>query len=173
MSPEQLAKRFKVVPERNADFVTLALSGKESKEVLAAWANLCADEVVQYTKELQASEAGSISEFLALKLRAVERELERVNSEMATFAENAQDSSTSTRRSKRTPASWSSWKLRSETARLNADTFDLRIENFRKALPPNHSPAMTGSSPRWKSWTGCTRGLYRPAPGHRPPKSDH
>ena len=133
VTPEQLAKRFKVVPERNADFVTLALSGKESKEVLAAWANLCADEVVQYTKELQASEAGSISEFLALKLRAVELELERVNSEMATFAENAQtldvDKEVEAYTSKLVDL-----ETRSETARIERDTFDLRIENFRKAL---------------------------------------
>ncbi|MHC1768351.1 MAG: polysaccharide biosynthesis/export family protein [Verrucomicrobiia bacterium] len=133
VSPDRLAKAFKVVPERNADFVTLALSGKEPSDVLAKWANLCADEVVQYTRELQASEAGSISDFLALKLLAVESELAHVNEEMARFSANAQsidvDKEVEAYTSKLVEV-----ETRSETARIERDTVDLRIQNFRKAL---------------------------------------
>lgn len=131
--PDELAEAFKVVPERNADFVTVALSGKQPKDVLVKRANLCADEVVQYTRELQASEAGSISDFLALKLRAVESELAHVNEQMTRFSANAQsidvDKEVEAYTSKLVEV-----ETRTETARIERDTFDLRIQNFRKAL---------------------------------------
>lgn len=131
--PDRLAKAFKVVPERNADFVTLALSGKESKQVLADWANVCADEVVQYTKELQASEAGTISDFLRLKVKGVERELAELTTAMVRFSDSAQsldvDKEVEAYVNKLVEI-----ETKLDTARIDRDSYDARIQDFRKAL---------------------------------------
>ncbi|MFO1499428.1 MAG: polysaccharide biosynthesis/export family protein [Verrucomicrobiota bacterium] len=133
VAPEQLAAMFRVIPERNPDFVTLGLSGKQPKEVLAKWLNVCADEVVQYTKELQATEAGSIGDFLSLKLKGVEAELNQVNASIGAFSERAQSLDVDKEVEAYT-AKLVELESKLEAVRIDRDTLDLRIENFRKAL---------------------------------------
>lgn len=131
--PDRLEKAFRVIPERNQDFVTLALAGKEPKDVLAKWANVVADEVVQFTKELQANEAGIIADFLRMKLVGVERELGKINADMARFSERAQSLDVD-KEVEAFTGRLVEIETKLESARIERDTYDLRIQNFRKAL---------------------------------------
>jgi protein involved in polysaccharide export with SLBB domain/uncharacterized protein involved in exopolysaccharide biosynthesis len=133
ITTDKLARNVKVVPDRNPDFVTLAISGKEPKEALAAWANLYAEEVVNYTREIQSNEAGVISDFLRLKLISVENDLALINSKMLAFAEEAQVLDVD----KEVEAFTQQLVLvdtRFDTTRIDFETIDLRIQNLERAL---------------------------------------
>jgi protein involved in polysaccharide export with SLBB domain/uncharacterized protein involved in exopolysaccharide biosynthesis len=133
VTPDQLARAVKIVPDRNPDFVTLTLSGKESRETLAAWANLYADEVVSYTRELQANEAGIISDFLKIKLVSLENDLAQINNRMLAFAEEAQVLDVD-REVEAFTQQLVLVDTRYDTTRIDFETIDLRIQNLERAL---------------------------------------
>jgi protein involved in polysaccharide export with SLBB domain/capsular polysaccharide biosynthesis protein len=133
ITPDKLAGAVKVVPDRNPDFVSLAVSGKESKETLAGWANLYAEEVVKYTRELQSGEAGIISDFLKLKLISVEADLAHVNNRMLAFAEEAQVLDVD-REVEAFTQQLVLVDTRRDTTRIDFETIDLRIQHLERAL---------------------------------------
>ncbi len=131
--PDQLAKAVRVVPDRDPDFVTLAVSGKYPKESLAKWANVYADEVVTYTKELQADAAGEISEFLKRKLVAIGSDLREMNSRMVQFSDAAQTLDVD----KEVEAFATQNALiesQLETKRMDLETIDMQIRHRENAL---------------------------------------
>lgn len=131
--PGQLAKAVRVLPERDPDFVTLALSAKAPKESLSKWVNLYADEVITYTQELQADEAGAISEFLGIKLKRIESELSQVNEQLVRFAESAQTLDVDKEIEAYTQQIVGI-DAKTDTARLDLETLDFRVKNLQNAL---------------------------------------
>jgi protein involved in polysaccharide export with SLBB domain/capsular polysaccharide biosynthesis protein len=131
--PEQLARAARVTPERDPDFVTLSISDKSPKESLVKWVNLYADEVVNYTKDLQAEEAGSVSDFLKTKLKGIEGELRHVNEDLVLFSEQAQTLDVD-KEVEAYMQQIAAVDAKTDTARLDLETIDLRIQNFENAL---------------------------------------
>jgi protein involved in polysaccharide export with SLBB domain/capsular polysaccharide biosynthesis protein len=133
ITPWELARAVRVIPDRDPDFVTLAVSGKQPKQSLVNWANVYASEVVAYTKELQSEDAGSISDFLSTKLVKLDAELDHVKEELIRFANEAHtldvDKEVEAYIRQATEIDG-----QMERARMDLDTYDFRIKNSQKYL---------------------------------------
>jgi protein involved in polysaccharide export with SLBB domain/capsular polysaccharide biosynthesis protein len=137
--PEQLAKAVGVIPERNPDFVSLTLAGKQPREVLAKWANYYADEVVKYMQEVQAGEAGEISEFLKMKIRLMNDQLDHVNRDMAQFSAENNTLDLDKEVDKET-SEMVGVETKIEQARIDAEMDELRIKKYQLELS-NQAPS--------------------------------
>lgn len=89
MLPFEVAASVHVLGDRDPEFINLLVSGKQP-ERLVELANIYADEVLEFTKNHQAKEAGEISQYLQQRLHAVEKELATADEKVAAFAEDAQ-----------------------------------------------------------------------------------
>ena len=78
LSAEVLTRRLRVTPERTADIVSIAAGAGTIPDAVAL-ANLYSGEAVQYTQELQASEAGEINDFLKQQLAQMDKDLAALN----------------------------------------------------------------------------------------------
>jgi uncharacterized protein involved in exopolysaccharide biosynthesis len=81
---EALSGRVHAETVRNTDLVALTVSGGDRRE-LAALANVCAEEAVGLTKELQLAEAARMNKFCLEKLTAMDTELQQANAAMVKF----------------------------------------------------------------------------------------
>lgn len=84
MQAEALGGRVHAEVIRDTDLVALTVAGK-NRQALVNLANLCANEAVNLTKELQLAEAARMNKFCREKLAAMDKELQQANAEMVKF----------------------------------------------------------------------------------------
>ncbi|MDX1953461.1 MAG: polysaccharide biosynthesis/export family protein [Verrucomicrobiota bacterium] len=82
---DQLAKMISITPSANQDVVLLTVKGNENVEEMVTLANLYAEEVVRYSKVLQAGESVDVSAYLAQRVAAAEAELGKANQQLIEF----------------------------------------------------------------------------------------
>ncbi|MEZ5413300.1 MAG: hypothetical protein R3F03_03190 [Opitutaceae bacterium] len=73
-----LRRSIEVAEQRGTDYLYLTLSGYESAQATVDLANVWAEEVVNYTREMQSRESREIRQYLQQELDAGAAELERV-----------------------------------------------------------------------------------------------
>ncbi len=84
-----MAKSVRILPDRDPEFVTIFISGKESKAALACWANLYGKEILEYMREVQRNEAAFANDALKERLKGLQVDMEAVAKQMAAFTTEA------------------------------------------------------------------------------------
>ncbi len=77
-SAEDLAQNLRIMPERNSEILTVAVSAKTAEDAVHG-ANLYATESVAYTQEMQGESAKEISRFLQNQLSQINQEIQVLN----------------------------------------------------------------------------------------------
>lgn len=88
LTPEKLAKAVVVKAAPNPDIVLLQVKSFGPLPTMVELANLYANEVVDYTRDLQTREAGEITKYLGLKLAEADTRIQAANEELRKFAVN-------------------------------------------------------------------------------------
>ncbi|HEY1171311.1 MAG TPA: hypothetical protein VGH19_08095 [Verrucomicrobiae bacterium] len=78
LEAEQLSESLRIMPERNSEILTVAVSGKTAEEAVRG-ANTYATESVTYTQEMQGESAKEISRFLHHQLTQINEEIQVLN----------------------------------------------------------------------------------------------
>lgn len=84
MAVNALTGRVQAEAIDGTDLVALAIAGKDRQE-LVELANLCANEAVSLTRELQLAEAARMNTFCREKLAAMDQELQQANTALVKF----------------------------------------------------------------------------------------
>jgi uncharacterized protein involved in exopolysaccharide biosynthesis len=71
---------------RGTDYVQLILSGYESATATVALANLWAQEIVEFTREMQSRESKEIRQYLQQQIDSTETELKRINTSILEYS---------------------------------------------------------------------------------------
>lgn len=124
---------------RGTDYVQLTLSGYDSIPATVALANLWAQEVVDYSREMQARESREIRQYLQQQIDSTERELKRINTSILDYSrrEGLVDAD---RQIEAYLQSLGELDLRYETARLDHDAAGFKLANLETELA-RQSPA--------------------------------
>ncbi|MBI4661132.1 MAG: hypothetical protein HY735_20065 [Verrucomicrobia bacterium] len=94
VSPDELEASIKAVPERNTDFVTVAVSAN-SPEKAVEIINVFAEEAVRYTQEMQASEAAEVEQYMKAQVSQAEQELSAAKAKLESLLQKAPNTSAS------------------------------------------------------------------------------
>lgn len=78
LEAEELSENLRIMPERNSEILTVAVSGKTAEEAVRG-ANTYATESVTYTQEMQGESAKEISRFLHHQLTQINEEIQVLN----------------------------------------------------------------------------------------------
>jgi uncharacterized protein involved in exopolysaccharide biosynthesis len=81
---DAFAGRVRAEAARNTDLVALTVAGK-NRQPLVDLANVCANEAVTLTKDLQLAETARMNKFCQAKLAAMDKELQQANTELVKF----------------------------------------------------------------------------------------
>lgn len=82
LSPELLRRSAEAREQRGTDFVVLTLSGYVSAEATAKTANLWAEEIVHFSREMQTKESREARTYLQQQLELTDAEINRNNGEI-------------------------------------------------------------------------------------------
>jgi protein involved in polysaccharide export with SLBB domain/capsular polysaccharide biosynthesis protein len=88
--PAQLAQSILVYPDHDSESIMIAFKGHATPAQAVERANLAANEVVEFTKELQVREARTIYNFLGDKLATVNREIASIEGDSKKTASETQ-----------------------------------------------------------------------------------
>jgi protein involved in polysaccharide export with SLBB domain/capsular polysaccharide biosynthesis protein len=89
ISAEELSKSVGITPSANPDILILSVSGRRNSPALATLANIFAEEVVRYTRDIQAAESGDVATYLAQKVKIADKELDDARQELLQFQKDA------------------------------------------------------------------------------------
>lgn len=78
LTGSELSANLRIMPERNSEIMTIAITAKTADEAVKA-ANLYAAEAVAYTQEMQGESAGEIGRYLRHQLTQVNQEIQELN----------------------------------------------------------------------------------------------
>lgn len=93
ISVDELALNVKAVPERNSEFVTIAISGPTPRQVVEL-INLYAEEAIRFTQRMQAKEAAEVKDYVASQVAQVDTDLESLNQKLQALLEKNPDHNT-------------------------------------------------------------------------------
>ena len=119
--------------EQGSELVTLTVRAKMKPQEMVDLLNLYSEELVQYSKDVQAQDARDLQAFLGKQLDAVNLDLERVNAEMNQFSPEEKFVNPD----KQTEAflvQINDLDLKYETAKIDLETIDFNIDALRKEL---------------------------------------
>lgn len=86
VSLPELSKAIGMSPTPNPDRLILTVAGDEKSQKLVDLANIYAEEVVRYTRELQTAESGDVAAYLKQTIMQVEKELADANEQLVKFS---------------------------------------------------------------------------------------
>jgi protein involved in polysaccharide export with SLBB domain/capsular polysaccharide biosynthesis protein len=89
VTPEQLAKAVSIKPSPNPDFVVLSLKAFGRLGAMVELANVYANEVVDYTREIQQAEASEIHKYLQKKLLEADNRIEELTEDLNKYSKNS------------------------------------------------------------------------------------
>ncbi|HUS33920.1 MAG TPA: hypothetical protein VM680_01085, partial [Verrucomicrobiae bacterium] len=130
---EQLAKMVAIQPTANPDILGVSVSGTERSARLADIANIYAEQVVRYTREIQASESGGVATYLQQKALQAEEEWRRASGELAGF-QKANGIMNLDKESEAMFMEISSYRTKLETARTDLSMVQRQIFGLEKEL---------------------------------------
>lgn len=119
--------------DQGSELVTLTIRAKMKAQDMVELLNLYTQELVQYSKDVQAQDARDLQAFLGKQLEAVNLDLERVNNEMNQFAPEEKFVNPD----KQTEAflvQINDLDLKYESTKIDLETIDFKIEGLRKEL---------------------------------------
>ena len=90
ITPGELARSVRVVPDRDPEFVNIYISAKASGSALVYWANLYGQQVTNYMRKVQMDESAFAKDVLQKQLERVEQEMTGVSTVMAKFSRDAE-----------------------------------------------------------------------------------
>jgi len=128
-----LQSSVEVKDERNSDIIHLTLSGYDSAQETVDLANLWAQEVVGFSKDMQVDESRSMHTFLRQQVDATDAELNKLNQDILDYSrkENIVDSDKEIDADLR---SLGDVEVRYQTAHINLDTIDYKIHSTEEEL---------------------------------------
>ena len=128
-----LLNSTEVKDERNSDLITLTLSGYQSPQATVDLANLWAQEVVGFSKDMQINESADMRAFLQQQVDATDAELNKLNQEILDYSkkENIVDSDKEIDADLR---SLGDVEARYQTAKINLDGIDYKIKTTEEQL---------------------------------------
>jgi protein involved in polysaccharide export with SLBB domain/capsular polysaccharide biosynthesis protein len=133
VSPEQLGSSIGILPTANPDILALSLSGPRRDASLATVANLYAEEVVRYMREVQASESGDVAGYLAQKVEVAQRDWQAASDELARYQKEAGFVNLE-KESEGYLLQISNYDLKYETARIDLETVRLQMKGLEGEL---------------------------------------
>ncbi len=131
--PDSLFQMIKVEPTQNPDILTLALYTRNSLPAMVDLANLYAHEVIDFTKEMQATEVMDVAHYLDAKLAEADKELSEANEELVKFSRGSEFLNFD----KETEAyvtQVGGLDIKAEAARIELGTLELRMAALQKEL---------------------------------------
>lgn len=128
-----LRQSTEVAEQRGTDYLYLTLSGYDSAEATVALANLWAEEVVTYTREMQSRESREIRQYLQQEMANNQAELERVGTGLLEFTQREGLVSVDKQIDAQLRAI-GDLDLRYETARLEIDSIDIKLRSLESEL---------------------------------------
>lgn len=129
----ELAKSVNVSPTPLPEVISLSVSGPRRSKELADIANIYAEEVVAYTREMQASESGDVAGYLQQRVILADKDWQAANQELADY----QKKSGVINPDKETEALYTeiaNYRSRMETARTEAIVYERQIAGLQEAL---------------------------------------
>ena len=128
-----LQNSTEVKDERNSDLITLTLSGYQNPQATVELANLWAQEVVGFSKDMQVNESHDMRAFLQQQVDATDAELNKLNQEILDYSkkENIVDSDKEIDADLR---SLGDVEERYQTAKINLDGIDYKIKTTEEQL---------------------------------------
>jgi len=128
-----LQNSVEVKAERNSDIIHLTLSGYDSVQATVDLANLWAQEVVGFSKDMQVDESRDMHTFLQQQVDATDAELNKLNQDILDYSskENIVDSDKEIDADLR---SLGDVEVRYQTARIDLDTIDFKIQSTEEEL---------------------------------------
>jgi uncharacterized protein involved in exopolysaccharide biosynthesis len=128
-----LRNSIEVRDVRGTDYVHLTLSGYGSAAATVALANLWAQEIVEFTREMQARESKEIRQYLQQQIDSTEMELKRINTSILDYSrrEGLVDAD---RQIDAYLRALGELDLHYETARLDYDAAGFKLKNLEGEL---------------------------------------
>jgi hypothetical protein len=124
---------IEVAAQKNTDFVFLTLSGFKSAKDTAGTANVWAEEVVRFTREMQSQESRGIRQFLQQQVDATDAEQRKINDQILDYAQR-EDLVDADKQITTTLSNFSEIDLKYETTRINLDTVAFKIKGVEAEL---------------------------------------
>ena len=133
VTAQELSKSVSVTPTAIPDILTLTVAGTKDSVRLAALANIYAEEVVRYTREIQASESGDVASYLQQKVALVDKDLNAASQELAQFQKSAGFVNLE-KDSERYMTQIANYEVQYETARIDLEMVDRLILGTEAAM---------------------------------------
>ncbi|MEI6350199.1 MAG: hypothetical protein WCP06_03725 [Verrucomicrobiota bacterium] len=133
LSQSELQSSIEVAEQRNTDFVFLTFSGFKSAAETANVANLWANEVVQFTRELQCQESREIRQFLQTQVDATDAELRKLREQILEFTKR-EDLVDADKQITSYLSSLGEVDLKYQTARIGLETLNFKIKGVEAEL---------------------------------------
>lgn len=128
-----LRQSIEVKEQRGTDYVNLSLIGYASADATVKLANLWAQEVVDFSREMQSRESKEIRQYLQQQLESTDAELKRVNGAMLEYS-RAQGLVAADKQIDAYLRSLGDLDLKYETARLELNATEFKIRSLQAEL---------------------------------------
>jgi len=129
----QVQGNTEAAEQRNTDFVFLTLYGFKSKEATADTANIWANEVVLFTRDLQCQESREIRQFLQTQVDATDAELTKLREHILEFSRR-EDLVDADKQITSSLGSVGEVDLKFQTAHIDLDTLRFKIKGVEAEL---------------------------------------
>jgi len=140
VTPQNLAAAINIAPTANPDMLMVSVAGPERSDRLATLANVYAEEVARYTRDIQASESGSVAEYLAKKVHAADEEWRAADDQLREFMKTTGVINLD-KESENLLTQISNYGQKWESARIDLSTVRLQIAGLEKELSKvKHAP---------------------------------
>jgi protein involved in polysaccharide export with SLBB domain/uncharacterized protein involved in exopolysaccharide biosynthesis/Mrp family chromosome partitioning ATPase len=133
VTPEELSKSVSVLPTANPEIITLSVAGHTRSQRLADLVNIYADQVVHYTRDIQASESGDVAGYLEQRLQLAENDWRAANEELSAFEKQGGFFNLD-KESGALADQISNYEMRLESARVDLNTARLQREGLEKDM---------------------------------------
>jgi uncharacterized protein involved in exopolysaccharide biosynthesis len=128
-----LRRLIEVKDLKNTEFVYLTISGFDSAAATVNLANLWAEEVVQFTRQLQSQESREMRQFLQQQVDVTDADLQKLNGQILEFSKR-EDLVDADKQIDAYLRSLGDLDIKYETARINLDSMDFKIKGAEAEL---------------------------------------
>lgn len=136
ITPGMLLAGLNLAPERNTDLIRVEFKTFASANVASLALNQYAQQVVDFTRDMQSEEAATVAGFLQQQIARTDEDINKVNAEMLAYGREANllnpDKEFDAYLRKQCDL-----ELKYETTRIESETIGLRIANGEAALAKN------------------------------------
>lgn len=131
LPPNTIRAGLLMAPERNSDLIHVSFTADASPKQAVDVLNLYSEELINFTKSLQARDAAEINGYLKTELNRVEQDLMKKNEELLSYAKDS-DMIDGDKEMDAYLAQLGNYDLKYEGLRLDFETLDLKIKAYEK-----------------------------------------